>query len=170
MNDRKEYYAKWAAAHKAELKEYQRKRYLRDKEKMRNQALAWKRNHPERVSEWGRQRYLSNRSHILKVSKQWKRSNPGKLNAMAAKRRAALLKATPPWLSRSQWLEIENIYLEANRISRKTGKPYHVDHVVPLQGNTVSGLHVPWNLQILTGHDNLTKSRKLLVNAKSNLK
>jgi hypothetical protein len=160
-SDRKEYYARWVSAHQAELKEYRHRRYLRDKEKMRSQAMAWKLSHPERVSEWGRKRYLKHRKHILEASKKWKRNNPGKINAMSAKRRAALLQATPPWLNRSQWQAIESVYIEANRISRETGKPYHVDHVQPLQSNVVCGLHVPWNLQILPGHENLVKSSKL---------
>ena len=161
MNDRKAYLKKWFSDHREDKKAYDRAYYLANRDKKKRQLKEWRLAHPEERSKHDHNRYLSHKSHILSVSKRWKRSNPGKINAMAAKRRAALLKATPPWLSRSQWLEIENIYLEANRISRETRQPYHVDHVVPLQGKTVSGLHVPWNLQILTGHDNLTKSRKL---------
>ena len=61
--------------------------------------------------------------------------------------------ATPKWLTEEHKKELHHIYL--NR-----PKGYHVDHIVPLQGANVSGLHVPWNLQYLTVEDNLRKHNK----------
>ena len=48
------------------------------------------------------------------------------------------------------------------RMSETTGERYVVDHIVPLQGETVSGLHVPWNLRVITQVENLAKSNKLV--------
>jgi hypothetical protein len=80
----------------------------------------------------------------------------------ANKRRAAKLKRTPPW---SDLDAMRAIYAEAARLTAETGVPHHVDHEIPLQGRLVSGLHVPGNLQILTGVENSRKRNKFEVTA-----
>ena len=72
----------------------------------------------------------------------------------ANKRRSAKLQRTPPWADLDA---MRGIYEQASRLTRDTGIPHHVDHVIPLQGKLVSGLHVPGNLQILTGSENSKK-------------
>lgn len=72
-------------------------------------------------------------------------------------RRAAKLERTPVWSDDSA---IRKMYDEAGKITRSTGIPHHVDHVIPLQGEKVSGLHVPENMQILPASENIRKSNK----------
>lgn len=80
---------------------------------------------------------------------------------IAKARRKALVDACPAWLSEDEHAEIEAIYVEARRITAETGVPHQVDHIVPLRGKTVCGLHVPWNLQVLTAIQNRAKGRTL---------
>lgn len=68
---------------------------------------------------------------------------------------------TPPWLTRAQRDEIRAIYRRARDYTELAGEPYHVDHEIPLRGRTVCGLHVPWNLRVVRGVDNLRKSNSV---------
>ena len=77
-----------------------------------------------------------------------------------AKRRADKIQRTPRWIKDVFVEEIKVIYNRANLIKKFTGESWHVDHIVPLKGKKVSGLHVPWNLQLLPAAENLAKSNK----------
>lgn len=83
-----------------------------------------------------------------------KKLNRGRVAAERAKRRASKLNATPKWLTHTQRKEMEQFY-------RNCPKGYEVDHIIPLNGKNVAGLHIIWNLQYLTISDNRRKSNKL---------
>lgn len=105
-----------------------------------------------------------NKGHISSKNREYKYLNKSKINAATAKRRAKKLSATPKWLTKEELQQIEELYEIAQAFKLYTGQEYHVDHIVPLQGNNVCGLHVPWNLQILEASENLSKHNKLLEN------
>ena len=63
----------------------------------------------------------------------------------------------PPWITKEQKKEMKRIYRERDRLNKQGGLKYEVDHIVPLNGDGVCGLHVPWNLQILTARSNRRK-------------
>lgn len=88
------------------------------------------------------------------ANKKYQQNNKGTMNAKTAKRRAKKLQATPKWLSLEQTQCIKNFYVNCP-------KGYEVDHIIPLQGEDVCGLHVPWNLQLLSVNQNRSKSNKL---------
>jgi len=69
--------------------------------------------------------------------------------------------ATPLWLTHKQRQEIKNLYTQAVTLSSITGERYVVDHIIPLLNPAVCGLHVPWNLRVITQEENLKKSNKL---------
>jgi len=74
-----------------------------------------------------------------------------------SRRRARLLERMPAWANGKA---ISAIYDQCRRISRETGTAHHVDHVIPLFGRRVSGLHVENNLQILSARANASKSNR----------
>lgn len=88
------------------------------------------------------------------------KANPHLYAAKTRKRKAAKLQRTPPWLSAEHKNQIDKFYWEAAEISQLVGEFYTVDHIVPLQGRSVSGLHVPWNLQILSKSANSAKGNR----------
>ncbi len=89
-------------------------------------------------------------------------NNLDKDAAKSAKRRATRIQAAPLWLTKQHLIEIKDIYYQAQEYTRILGEPYHIDHIIPLRGITVSGLHVPWNLQIITEKENLKKGNNAL--------
>ena len=95
------------------------------------------------------------------AQEKWNALNPGKLTARCRRHQAAKLHASPPWLTRQQVRAMEHFYVEAARMQALDGVKRHVDHIYPLQGETMCGLHVPWNLQVLTASENCRKSNKV---------
>jgi hypothetical protein len=96
------------------------------------------------------------KSRLIKA--RWKKRHPENGAAYTNKRRAQKLNATPPW---ADLAAIAVIYAECARITKETGIEHHVDHIVPLKGKRVCGLHVPWNLQIITAHENCSKNNRM---------
>lgn len=106
---------------------------------------------------------LNSKKSNVEARWRYQQKNRAKLNAIKAKYRAAKLRAVPTWLSTECMENIEIIYLEARRRSEVDSINYSVDHIVPLQGENVCGLHVPWNLQIITSSENSKKRNKFLM-------
>ena len=98
--------------------------------------------------------YLKNPDYYKNLRKRF----PGKLSAKENKRKAAKIQRTPAWLTDDDHWMIEQAYELSALRTRIFGFPWHVDHVVPLQGKLVSGLHTPYNLQVIPGAENVRKS------------
>jgi len=90
----------------------------------------------------------------------WKEEKRPQMRAANTGRRRKHRDATPPWLTRKQKAEIRQLYQIAITMTQTTGEQYVVDHIVPLRGEEVCGLHVPWNLRVITQEENLKKSNK----------
>lgn len=138
--------------------EYYNKNADREKE---NKRITYSEN-PELVLARNRS-YYSNNSEDIKIKKRiYKKNNRGIYNSAEAKRHAAKLERTPKWLTEEHLLQIEEFYVLAKELQWLSDPtdPLQVDHIVPLQGDDVSGLHVPWNLQILPRSLNCSKGNK----------
>ena len=124
----------------------------------------------DRKNDW----YIDNREQVIAASKitplhkkaqykrDWKERNSIWVLADTKARRRKHREATPLWLSHKQKAEIRQLYQIAITMTQTTGEQYVVDHIVPLRSNEVCGLHVPWNLRVITREENAKKSNKLL--------
>lgn len=149
-------------------KEKRARYYIENPEKfraLRRQAYA---ANPEpekaiakkRSAEW---RKLNPNHEGAKVAKiKWKQSNIGKVNAYTAKRRTAKMQRTPAWLTDIEHERIENEYKLAALLAKITSSAWHVDHIIPLQGRKVSGLHVPTNIRAIPWIINISKANKFM--------
>lgn len=99
---------------------------------------------------------------VLKCVREYRKKFPDRHCSKQNLRRADKISATPPWLTEEQKEAMSEFYWLARDLFCVTGQNYHVDHIVPLKGKTVCGLHVPWNLQVLPADVNIAKSNHLL--------
>jgi hypothetical protein len=112
---------------------------------------------PEKHLKWNRKNYQENKEYYSKMSKQYRKDNPEKIAQIALNYNYAREQASVAWADQDK---IKQIYLERDRLTQETKIPHHVDHIIPLQGKNVCGLHVHSNLQILTASENASKSNK----------
>lgn len=131
-----------------------------NKEKIKARRKTYWDSNKEKVNARNKAYKKANREKILATNKVYRERHPEKIASLKAKRRASKLCRTPPWLNPIQLAEIESFYIERDIMVKLTGNQYHVDHIVPLQGDNISGLHVPWNLQVLTAYDNTSKGNR----------
>ena len=157
----------WREANPEQVAE-QHKRYAdKHPEKLAANQAIWKARNLEKVREAYRKQAAKKRAEqpeqVKAAKKAYAQRNKAVINAAVARRKAAKLKRTPKWLTKFDKLKIQCVYAIAAMLTRVNNEPWHVDHVVPLQGDLVSGLHVPSNLQVMRGVENVRKHKKFEV-------
>lgn len=120
---------------------YKKKHYKNNKDKYINQAITYYNDNKET-----RRIQIKTRYEKIKFTPE----NRNQKKLYAANRRAALFNRTPVWADLNK----------INEIYTNCPEGYHVDHIIPLRGKYISGLHIPENLQYLTAEENLKKSNK----------
>jgi hypothetical protein len=152
----KAYSSKYKSENKEKVlaysKDYGRRAYLENREA----KLAWQKDYRLRNLEYRRE-------YDRSQGKRYYERNKDSAMERSARRRATKHNATPPWLDSAHIERLKSIYKTCRKVSKTTGKPHHVDHIVPLQGDNICGLHVWWNLRIIPASMNLSKGNNLEV-------
>lgn len=121
--------------------------------------VIWHIENAERRSAYDREKRAARLEYYQEKGRQRQRENPWVYTESVRRRQAAEIQAMPKWADRDA---IKTIYRRCAEITKVTGIDHEVDHIVPLRGKNVCGLHIHQNLQILTREENARKSNKLL--------
>jgi len=142
----KEYKARWNLENRERQLTLKRKYYQEHKEVFALRSKCWKAQNIEK-------KRASNRD--------WNRRNKSLKNLYSFMRRKRHRQATPSWLTEQDYMKIASLYILAKNATKLWTVDHQVDHIIPLSGKFVSGLHVPWNLQVLPTDLNRVKSNKV---------
>ena len=168
----REYLREWRAKNPEKQAAICKKYDEKNRDKRNAYAKQYRKDNPEKVkadhAKWIKENPDKIKSYAIKASTVWRVRNPEyykehyKANkeryvAARARRRAAQESATPSWLSAIDKAMIQEMYDVSEARYIQTGIKHHVDHIVPINGKNVAGMHVPWNLQVITAHENLSK-------------
>jgi hypothetical protein len=132
--------------------------YHSNKEVHNARSNAYRKNNMPKIRTIAANYREKNRERINAYSSSWVKSNRLNSTLNTAKYRSAKLQRTPAWLTEFDLLRIKCVYQVAAMRSRESGYVWHVDHIIPLQGVFVSGLHVPDNLRVIPATENKRKS------------
>lgn len=171
MKDRTEqsrkYYEKNKERIKARVSEY-RARNLEIIKKKKSEYLKkvrkedwWIETHSKKRANQCKNWRKNNQSKVKNYNKKYKTENSELCGIIAGRRVSSKRSRTPKWLTKEHKAQIDQFTKEVKRLNKEQGsRAYHVDHIIPLNNPKVSGLHVPWNLQILTASENSSKNDK----------
>lgn len=139
--------------------QYQRKKEWaeRNKEQLKRKKRLFYEENIDLCKERRRISYESRKEYCKAYYSAWRKRNKDKQASYGAARKASQIQRTPPWLTKTHKKQIQKFYSERDRLTAETKIIHEVDHIIPLRGKLVSGLHVPWNLQVITADENRRK-------------
>ena len=134
-----------------------------NKEKRLPKQKEWQQNNKDLYYKSCKKWKEANKEKCVFYYTNYRQKNKAKVNARWMAREAGKKDRTPSWLTEDQLWMIDEIYDLASIRTEISGISWHVDHVIPLNGKKVSGLHVPWNLMVITAKENQIKGNKFLI-------
>ena len=148
----------WRAKNLERAREIERKTKAKNRDKILARKAEYRRKNADKIREYNAA-YNAKNEEMRRASRtKWVKNNPDLMMAIRARQRAYM--SCPDWVDKGA---LDQIYRTRLEISERTGVEHHVDHIVPLRGKTVCGLHVPWNLQVIPAAENFRKSNKLVL-------
>lgn len=123
-----------------------------------NKKRTWASKNKDKVKAYDKEWQQNNKDKKAKNYKNWQLNNRSDVNVYNSHRRAVKLQRSVVWANKEQIKAYYTVCAFFNEVNGYI--KYHVDHVIPLQGKDVSGLHVHNNLQVIPAKDNLEKSNK----------
>jgi hypothetical protein len=139
---------------------YHKAYYEANKVRIAEVKRAYRANNKVKIAAKNRILYYATQEAQLEKKQKYRLENKGKVNYLNTLRKKVVKQRTPLWLSSFDRLKIKCYYSIAAMLTNVNKESWHVDHIVPLQGEIVSGLHVPTNLQLLRSVDNIRKKNK----------
>ena len=136
----------WSAANPEKVKAAKKKYAEKNKEVCKARIAAWREANKEKMAE---------------LRKAWRDANKHKSQAYVRKYQTAKRQRVPNWLTPDDNWMMEEAYELAIRRTKMFGFQWDVDHVIPLRGKTVSGLHTPLNLQVIPAVVNSSKGARV---------
>ena len=129
-------------------------------EELKKHQKAWREKNKEKIYADNQKWRLANKDKQKEYARKSRINNSARVNAANSKRRTDKLNRTPKWLTKDDLWLIKEAHELAVLRTKLFGFKWHVDHIIPLKGKTVSGLHVPNNLQVIEGKLNIMKNNK----------
>lgn len=148
---------------KDQIAKRQKQYYEQNKERLYLESKKWEAANPDRVAAKSKKYRETHLEKVKSWAKGYREANRGLFSFHAMKRNAEKIKRTPSWLTNSDHLRIKCLYQLAAMRRKETGQDWHVDHIIPLRGKLVSGLHVPNNLQVIPASENRQKKNNFAV-------
>lgn len=176
-----------------QIKEYDRMRYARDRDRKLSYQKNYYQENREAVAEYKRRyqvensielsakasaRYFANHEEekekrrcyyennmdaVKRRTREWALANPDRVKENKQRRRAALADRLPLWYGELDEFIMNEAADLARRREIETGIPWHIDHIYPLLGRKVSGLHCGLNIQVIPAYLNLYKKNRMMM-------